>query len=122
MIYSGLIYLTALSLAAITGVLPWMIVLVYLAMSVIAFLIYGWDKSSAKNGRWRTPEKTLHLLSLVGGWPGALAGQMIFRHKTSKKSFQVVFWITVVINVFTTVLATSQSSWNQIGRIMLDQL
>ncbi len=122
MIYSGLIYLTALSLAAITGVLPWMIVLVYLAMSVIAFLIYGWDKSSAKNGRWRTPEKTLHLLSLVGGWPGALAGQRIFRHKTSKKSFQVVFWITVVINVFTTVLATSQSSWNQIGRIMLDQL
>jgi uncharacterized membrane protein YsdA (DUF1294 family) len=122
MIYSGLIYLTALSLAAITGVLPWMIVLVYLAMSVIAFLIYGWDKSSAKNGRWRTPEKTLHLLSLVGGWPGALAGQRIFRHKTSKKSFQVVFWITVVINVFTTVLATSQSSWNQIGRILLDQL
>lgn len=122
MIYSGLIYLTALSLAAITGVLPWMIVLVYLAMSVIAFLIYGWDKSSAKKGRWRTPEKTLHLLSLVGGWPGALAGQRIFRHKTSKKSFQVVFWITVVINVFTTVLATSQSSWNQIGRILLDQL
>ena len=122
MIYTGLIYLIVLAGAALTGLIPWVILAVYSAISVIAFLIYGWDKSSAKNGRWRTPEKTLHLLSLVGGWPGALAGQKIFRHKTSKTSFQVVFWLTVFINVAMTIWATTTGSWKQLGQLMIDQL
>ncbi|MFM7591282.1 MAG: DUF1294 domain-containing protein [Isosphaeraceae bacterium] len=122
MIYLGLAYLTALAIAAAVGVAPWMTVAVYAAISLLAFIIYGWDKSSAKSGRWRTPEKTLHLLSLAGGWPGAMAGQQFFRHKTSKKSFQVVFWLTVVINIAFTIWVSSTGQWKVIGEMVAGQL
>lgn len=79
--------------------LPMQVVYAYLGLSLVTFLVYFKDKSAAKNGRWRTPEATLHLLALVGGWPGALIAQRTFRHKTKKTSFQVVFWITVVFNI-----------------------
>lgn len=74
------------------------IVGLYLIASVIAFIVYAIDKSAAKHNRWRTKETTLHLLALVGGWPGALAAQKLLRHKTRKRSFQIVFWITVILN------------------------
>ncbi|MET4580252.1 cold shock and DUF1294 domain-containing protein [Ottowia thiooxydans] len=75
--------------------LPW----VYLAASAITFAAYGLDKSAAKRGAWRTPEQTLHILALVGGWPGALVAQQVFRHKSSKSEFRAVFWCTVVLNI-----------------------
>ncbi|MEG1682167.1 MAG: DUF1294 domain-containing protein, partial [Stenotrophomonas sp.] len=68
-------------------------------MSVVALGFYLYDKGAAARGEQRTPENTLHLISLLGGWPGALIGQGLFRHKTSKSSFQLVFWLTVVLNV-----------------------
>lgn len=70
----------------------------YLAASLIAYFAYAADKSAAKQGEWRTPENTLHLLSLIGGWPGALFAQKKLRHKNRKASFQAVFWLTVVVN------------------------
>ena len=57
--------------------------------------LYGADKSAAQKGRWRTRESVLHVLALIGGWPGALVAQRMFRHKTKKQPFQVVFWCTV---------------------------
>lgn len=56
------------------------------------------DKSAAVRNAWRTQERTLHLFGLLGGWPGALAAQRMFRHKSSKASFQATYWITVVLN------------------------
>jgi uncharacterized membrane protein YsdA (DUF1294 family) len=50
------------------------------------------------NSRRRTPESTLHLLSVLGGWPGALVAQQMFRHKSRKLEFQIVFWLTVLLN------------------------
>ncbi len=70
----------------------------YAAMSCIAFALYGMDKSAARRGAWRTPELTLHVVSLFGGWPGALLAQSVFRHKTRKRPFRVVFWGTVALN------------------------
>jgi len=70
----------------------------YAVISIITYVAYAIDKSAAKNGRWRTSERTLHLLALVGGWPGALLGQVTLRHKSKKVSFRVVFWATVLIN------------------------
>jgi uncharacterized membrane protein YsdA (DUF1294 family) len=71
---------------------------VYVVMSIIAFVAYAIDKAAAQRGRWRTPESHLHFWSLLGGWPGALVAQKVFHHKTRKLSFQVVFWITVLIS------------------------
>jgi uncharacterized membrane protein YsdA (DUF1294 family)/cold shock CspA family protein len=67
-------------------------------LSIVAFFFYGKDKSAAEQGRWRTPESTLHMLALVGGWPGALIAQRFFRHKTTKQPFRTIFWITVMAN------------------------
>lgn len=71
----------------------------YGVLSVICFLAYAKDKSAAQSGAWRTPEDTLHGLALLGGWPGALLAQQWLRHKSSKASFQAMFWCTVVLNV-----------------------
>ena len=76
-----------------------MVFVAYIALSLLTFLAYAVDKSAAINGRWRTPEKTLHLLSLAGGWPGGLLAQQLLRHKCSQQSFVAVFWITVAANV-----------------------
>lgn len=67
--------------------------------STVSFVAYGFDKGRAGTGGRRVPERTLHLLALAGGWPGALLGQRQFRHKTQKVRFRVVFWLTVVSHV-----------------------
>lgn len=78
--------------------------LVYVIVSLVTFMMYAFDKSAAVEGRRRTPESTLHALALVGGWPGALLAQQLFRHKTAKAEFIVVFWATVVVNIALLVL------------------
>lgn len=84
--------------AAVAGMLPYTALGVYFVASMIAFVAYALDKSAAQNNRRRTPENTLHLLALLGGWPGALAAQKLLRHKSRKQSFQIVFWATVVVH------------------------
>ncbi len=74
------------------------VVALYMVASAVAFLTYAFDKSAAQKDRRRTPENTLHFLALIGGWPGALMAQRLLRHKSRKLSFQIIFWITVVIN------------------------
>lgn len=64
----------------------------YVLVSLISFFQYWSDKSSAEKGRWRTRENTLHVAELLGGWPGALVAQQVFRHKTRKVPYQLVFW------------------------------
>ena len=71
----------------------------YALMSLLTLVLYWRDKRAAVLGLWRTPEGTLHLLELLGGWPGALMGQKKLRHKCSKVSYQVEFWIVVVLNI-----------------------
>ena len=75
------------------------IIIVYAVLSLLSYLVYAWDKSSAKKGRWRTSESTLHLLALAGGWPGAAIAQQHLRHKSQKKDFRFIFWLTVIINI-----------------------
>ncbi len=70
----------------------------YLLVSIASFVQYAIDKRSAESGRWRTPENTLHITELLGGWPGALIAQQVFRHKTRKASFQTVFWLIVLLH------------------------
>ena len=70
----------------------------YLATSGVTFIAYWRDKSAARNDQWRIKEKTLHLLALAGGWPGALVARQVFRHKTRKPAFRLLFWLTVLVN------------------------
>lgn len=92
------IFLAFVTVSALTGKLPLAVLGLYVGASLATFIAYAVDKSAARNDRWRTKENTLHLLALVGGWPGALVAQNRLRHKSSKTSFQVVFWATVLLN------------------------
>jgi uncharacterized membrane protein YsdA (DUF1294 family)/cold shock CspA family protein len=76
-----------------------LVLLAYIGLSMVTFLAYAFDKSAARQGRWRTSEQSLHVLGLAGGWPGALLAQQLLRHKSSKPSFVAAFWCTVVANI-----------------------
>lgn len=67
-------------------------------LNVVTALLYGLDKLAARNGLQRIPENILHLLALLGGWPGALLAQWLLRHKTGKRAFRRVFALTVLVN------------------------
>jgi uncharacterized membrane protein YsdA (DUF1294 family) len=74
--------------------------LAYLAgVNLATFTAYLYDKSVAASGTalWRVPEAVLHLLALVGGTPGAFAGQRLLRHKTRKEGFRIWFWVIVAV-------------------------
>lgn len=91
-------FVLLLALLAVITPLPIVVLPVYVAASLLAFLMYAFDKAAAMNRRWRTSEQALLLAGLTGGWPGALIAQQLFRHKSSKAEFQAAFWITVAVN------------------------
>lgn len=78
--------------------LAWGYLAVVAPMSVATFIAYGLDKRRARRKTWRIPESTLHLMELLGGWPGALLAQQVFRHKTRKASFLVVLYAIVLLH------------------------
>ena len=92
------VFMLIVSVAALAAKIPLLIFGLYVITSGLAFIMYAADKSAARQGTSRTPENTLHLLSLAGGWPGALIAQQKFRHKTKKQSFRSVFRVTVLVN------------------------
>jgi uncharacterized membrane protein YsdA (DUF1294 family) len=94
----AVLFLAVVGDLAARGRLPVVIPALYLAASVAAFIAYGIDKSAAERGAWRTRERTLHLLAVIGGWPGALVAQTVLRHKSRKVSFRFAFWSTVALN------------------------
>lgn len=95
----GALALAVVVAAAVMEWVPVVVPLTYGGMSFVSYLVYWWDKDAAGAKQSRVPEDTLHALDLMGGWPGALVAQQQYRHKTVKVSFQVKFWLTVVLNV-----------------------
>jgi len=75
------------------------VLLAYALMSAITLTIYGFDKSRAANGGRRVRESHLHALALLGGWPGALIGQQVFRHKRRKLGFMFVTLLLVAVHI-----------------------
>ena len=76
---------------AVTQCLLWYLA----AVNVVTFTVYGIDKSKARRGAWRIPEKRLFLLPLLGGSVGALLGMKVFRHKT--KHWYFVWGIPAIL-------------------------
>jgi uncharacterized membrane protein YsdA (DUF1294 family)/cold shock CspA family protein len=97
--FATLAYALLMAWAIHAGRLPFEAVFVPLALSAITFVAYALDKHAAQTGRWRTPESTLHLLELAGGWPGAWIAQQTLRHKSRKTGYRIAFWTMVVLHV-----------------------
>lgn len=92
------LFLAFVTLAALGGKLPHAVPALYGLASAVTFIAYAIDKSAARRNRWRIPERTLHLLALFGGWPGALVAQNRLRHKSGKPAFLGIFRVTVGLN------------------------
>jgi len=102
------LFLTALLISYWAQISPLIIVLLYFSMTAITFITYAIDKSRAKHNKWRIKEVTLHVMSLIGGWPGAILGQEFLRHKTVKGRFRIIFYMTVLGNLFVLALLYSR--------------
>ena len=94
----ALLFFMFVGISVFTGRLPWVVFALYLIASGVSFAVYDKDKKAAQRNEWRIGEGTLLLLGLLGGWPGAFVAQQALRHKTKKLSFQIAFWLTVVLN------------------------
>jgi uncharacterized membrane protein YsdA (DUF1294 family) len=70
-----------------------------LSVNVVAFGYYGYDKGRARSVASRIPEALLHTLTAAGGSLGAYAGMQLFRHKTIKGKFRILFWCIVALQV-----------------------
>ena len=72
------------------------ITLVLLVWNIMVFLVYGIDKSKARRGAWRIPEKVLLTIALICGGFGAWLAGIAFHHKTRKWSFKTVWFLGMV--------------------------
>ncbi|MCD1278791.1 DUF1294 domain-containing protein [Psychrobacter sp. CCUG 69069] len=98
-LFLGIGFYGVLILLAVTHKLSWLVIAWYAALGVITYAMYAKDKAAAQSGDWRTPESTLHLLSALGGWVGAMVAQTYLRHKSQKPEFRLTYYLTVVINM-----------------------
>ena len=80
---------------------------IYLIASGLCLVLYARDKWCAARQRRRTPERTLLLVGLFGGWPGVLLARRVLRHKTTKRSFRVAFRASVIVNLIALFALTS---------------
>jgi len=71
------------------------IAFVYLLLNIISFTLFGADKRRAIKDRYRISEATLIVSGLFGPF-GALAGMKLFRHKTRKPLFKVIYVFAAV--------------------------
>ncbi|MBN9388097.1 MAG: DUF1294 domain-containing protein [Chloroflexi bacterium] len=82
------------------------------AINIVTFCFYGFDKFQAKREGGRIPEKILHMVAILGGAPGGIAGQWVFHHKIRKQIFHIILWTSLFVHlviflVFFQVLTTT---------------
>ena len=70
-----------------------------LSINIVTFLLYGYDKFSAKRGWSRVPEWNLHALGILGGTLAGWSAQQFFRHKTKDTSFRPVYITIFIVQV-----------------------
>jgi uncharacterized membrane protein YsdA (DUF1294 family) len=87
-------YLQLLLFPAWDPVFAWLI-----AFNIVTFVAFGYDKAVAPQGATRVPEAILLALTLLGGCIGAMIARPLFRHKTQKTSFRLIFWPCVIVSI-----------------------
>lgn len=76
------------------------IIIYLIIINFIGFVTMWIDKYKAKKGFWRTPEKTIFLITLLGGGIGTISGMYLFRHKTKKLKFTIGLPTILISEIF----------------------
>ena len=81
-------------------IFTWQNITIYLVViNLFGFFIMWLDKRKAKKGAWRIPEKTLFIITAIGGGIGTTAGMYVFRHKTQKIQFVIGFPLITILEI-----------------------
>ncbi len=81
-------------------IFTWQNITIYLVIiNLFGFFIMWLDKRKAKKGAWRIPEKTLFIITAIGGGIGTTAGMYVFRHKTQKVQFVIGFPLITILEI-----------------------
>lgn len=83
-----------------------------LAVNVLTIAAFAIDKRRAERGLRRTPESDLLFLALAGGTPGAWLAMHLFRHKSSKRSFQRRLERVMIVQL---IAAAFAAGWTRLG-------
>ena len=75
------------------------IIIYFIAINLFGFFIMWLDKRKARKGKWRIPEKTLFIITALGGGIGTIAGMYVFRHKTQKIAFVIGFPFITILEI-----------------------
>ncbi len=94
-----IIYIIVLAGLMLAGLLNSIVLLLISVMNAITYWMYAQDKEAAQAGNRRVPENTLHILSVLGGWPAAWLAQQKLRHKTQKQPFRKIYFCTIIFNI-----------------------
>ncbi|WP_151750930.1 DUF1294 domain-containing protein [Acinetobacter bereziniae] len=94
-----IVYIVALAILSISGLLNGMILLFVSIINVMTYWFYAQDKEAAQINQRRVPENILHILAFLGGWPAAWLAQQRLRHKTQKQPFRKIYFCTIVFNI-----------------------
>ncbi|MBO3655407.1 DUF1294 domain-containing protein [Acinetobacter bereziniae] len=94
-----IVYIVALAILSISGLLNGMILLFVSIINVMTYWFYAQDKEATQINQRRVPENTLHILAFLGGWPAAWLAQQRLRHKTQKQPFRKIYFCTIVFNI-----------------------
>lgn len=76
-----------------------MFFILFLFLNAFTFGLFWLDKSRARSGAWRIPERSFLLLALVGAWPALKIGQRYLRHKTRKQPFKRLLNLAALANI-----------------------
>ena len=75
------------------------IIIYFIIINIIGFLAMYIDKQKSKKGKWRIPEKTLFIITALGGGIGTIAGMYTFRHKTKKMIFVIGLPLITILEI-----------------------
>ncbi len=89
------------------GVVSWHWLAALAALNLWTLLVYRHDKRAALRGALRISEAHLNTLAVLGGWPAAYVAQILFRHKTRKPRFQLIYWSAAFVNLMAAALLSS---------------
>ena len=70
-----------------------------IVINILAFILYGIDKKRARDHAWRISERMLIGIALIGGSVGAIAGMLLFRHKTRHWYFRYGLPLILIVQV-----------------------
>ncbi len=77
------------------------IIIYFIIINLIGFFVMWLDKQKAKRGNWRIQEKTLFIITALGGGIGTIAGMYTFKHKIRKIGFVIGFPFITILEIIT---------------------